>query len=276
MTGTRRLAQLTLDEAALKEDLSRSDSFRFTEEYSEFSCGAWKGTALCNQSGQSDDTRITDYEGSYQVTDHGRRMPYVMSLINTHFRTDRLRFARLARMTPGSVLVPHRDYLELHQDLVRIHIPLHTSSDCFNSENETIYQMKLGDIWFIDATQAHSAVSFFAEDRTHLIVDFSTPTVEDALAFAPEQAAGIPSESLVPRRPLTDDELAAIRSLSSLISERNYRDVLSLLLKQYFVSDMSVSDIFDRACEMAEASGQDKVREQFEWLRQHSLTTRLA
>ena len=164
----------------------------------------------------------------------------------------------------------------MNQDLVRIHIPLHTSSDCFNSENETIYQMKLGDVRFIDATQAHSAVSFFAEDRTHLIVDFSTPTVEEALAFTPEQGTGIPSESSVSRRPLTDDQLAAIRGLSAVISERNYRDIMSLLLKQYFASDITISDVFNMACDIAEASGHDKIREQYEWLRQHSLTTRLA
>lgn len=275
MTQTRRLGRLELDTTALGADLKRSDRFRFSDAYNEFTCGSWKGSALCNGTGDLYDTRIQDYEGPYQLTEHGKQMPYVMDLVHRYFDTSELRFVRLGRITPGSVMVPHRDYLELKQDLTRIHIPIHTSADCFSSENDTVYQMQLGDVWFIDATQAHSAVSFFTEDRTHLILDFTTATVEETLRFTPEPGAGIPAEAVAPREPLTADQLDALQGLSAVITERNHRDILALVIKQYFASEISVPEIFDIAVGIAKTAGQDVAVERLEWLRIHALVTRL-
>jgi hypothetical protein len=275
MTRTRRLAQLTIDPACLRDDLARSDRFRFSDAYSEFTCGSWKGSALCNGSGDIYDTRIKDYEGPFQITEHGRQMPYVLELIEQYFRTADLRFVRLGRITPGSVMVPHRDYLELKHELVRIHVPLHTSDDCYSSENETIYQMRLGDAWFIDATQAHSAVSFFTEDRTHLILDFAAETLEGTLRFAPDPQSEDFDGAAVPRQPLTCSQRDALLGLAGVISPRNYRDVLALIIKQYFVSEISVPDIFDLACQIAKSAGQEETLKKFEWLRTHALVTRL-
>jgi hypothetical protein len=275
MVATRRLARLSLDAEQLGEDLARSDRFRFSSAYSEFTCGSWKGSALCNASGDIYDTRIADYSGDYQITDHGHQMPYVMDLVRRNFRTEHLRFVRIGRITPGSVMVPHRDYLELERDLTRIHVPLHTSDDCYSSENDTVYQMRLGEAWFIDATQAHSAVSFFTEDRSHLILDFTTATVEEALAFTPESGAGIPPEATVDRKPLTGDQSRALQGLSAIITPYNHRDVLALIIKQYFVSKISVPEIFDIACEIAKAGDQAEALEKYEWLRTHALVARL-
>ncbi|WP_316524250.1 aspartyl/asparaginyl beta-hydroxylase domain-containing protein [Kitasatospora brasiliensis] len=275
MTHTRRIARLTLDAEALAGDMANADRFRYSDAYSEFTCGSWKGSALCNGSGDLYDTRIVDYEGPYQVTEHGRQMPYVLDLIGRHFRTEHLRFVRLGRIAPGSVMVPHRDYLELDESLTRIHIPLHTSPECFSSDGETIYQMALGDVWFIDAAQPHSAVSFATEDRTHLILDFTTATVEEALAFTPDADAGIPEEVTFPRAPLTDAQRLALEGLSAVVDTHNYRDVLALVIKQYFRSDISVAEIFDIVERIAKNGGATEAAERIQWLRTHALVTRL-
>jgi hypothetical protein len=275
MSHTRRLTRLALEPAALRNDLDQCDRFRYSDAYNEFTCGSWKGAALCNNSGDIHDTRITDYEGPCRITDHGARMPYVMEVVRENFRTEHLRFVRLGRITPGSVMVPHRDYLELEEDLTRIHLPLHTSPDCYSSENDSVYQMKLGDVWFIDATQAHSAVSFFTEDRTHLILDFGTATVEEALRFEPDPSAGIPADALVPRSPLTAEQRDALLGLSAVITPYNYRDVLALVIKQYFVSEISVEEIFELSCKIAAEAGQADALSKLTWLHTHALVARL-
>lgn len=277
MSRTRRLARLSLDSARLGEDLARSDKFRYSDAYSEFTCGSWKGSALVNQSGDLYDTRIMDYDGPYQLTEHGRQMPYVMETVERHFKTDSLRFVRLGRITPGSVMVPHRDYLELSGELVRIHIPLLTSDACFSSEDETIYQMRLGDVWYIDASHAHSAVSFATHDRTHLILDFAADTLEETLGFIAEEHpdGDVFGGARAERSPLSDEQRDALLGLAAIISERNYRDVLALVIKQYFVSDIAVSEIFDFACRIAELGGQQEALERLTWLRTHALVTRL-
>jgi len=277
-TTTRRLAHFTLDVDRLAEDMARCDRFRFGHAYSEFICGSYKGVALCNATGDLYDNLLVDYEGPYRVTEHGRQMPYVLEMVGENFHTEFMRFARLGRMTPGSLVIPHRDYLELDEEFVRIHIPLHTSDTCFSGEDDTIYQMRQGDVWFIDATRAHSAVSFFEEDRTHLILDFICDTVEGVLRFEPNP---IPADdpfdgATVPRGgPLTDEQRSALLGLSAVINEHNYRDVLALIGKQYFVSEMSAESVFDLACEIARIGGQAEALEKLEWLRTHVLFKRL-
>ena len=123
---------------------------------------------LWNKSGDVEDNFLLDYDHPAQRTAYGAQMPYLVEVLRQTFDLKQLRFARLAKLTPGSVLVPHRDYLELKHDLTRVHIPLATDSACFSSEENTVYQMRRGEIWYMDATQVHSAASFSRKPRTHL------------------------------------------------------------------------------------------------------------
>ncbi|MFH9296740.1 aspartyl/asparaginyl beta-hydroxylase domain-containing protein [Streptomyces sp. NPDC017520] len=276
MTRSRLLGRLVLDPVRLAQDLARTDRFRYSDAYSEFTCGSWKGSYLCNGTGDLYDTTITEYEGPYQLTDHGQQLPYLMELINGHFRTETMRFARLGRITPGSVMVPHRDYLELKEELVRIHVPLHTSDSCFNSEDETVYHMRQGEVWFIDASRVHSAVSFFTEDRTHLILDFASETVEETLRFDPDPATEYQrfGTSVVQRQPLTDEQRNAILGLSAILGPHNYRDVLGLIIKQYFVSNIAISEVYEFACQIARDADRHDVLERLDWLSKHVLVDR--
>jgi cytochrome P450 len=97
VTLTRRLTRLTFDTDVLAADLDRVDRFRYSSVYSEFTCGSWKGSALCNGTGSIYDTRIVDYDGPFQLTEHGRQMPYMYAY------ADSLRDYRLCN--PGDDLI---------------------------------------------------------------------------------------------------------------------------------------------------------------------------
>jgi hypothetical protein len=276
MTRTRRLGRMALDPVRLQEDLARSDRFRFSDAYSEFTCGSWKGSCLCNGTGDIYDTWINDYAGPFKVTAHGEQMPYVMEVIESNFRTENLRFARLGRITPGSVMLPHRDFLELTDDRVRIHIPLRTDDSCFNAEEETIYHMSEGEVWYIDASKVHSAVSFSTDDRTHLVLDFNCETAEEALRFTPDPATEVDrfGGAVAVREPFTAEQRESVLALSAIVGPHNYRDVLAMLIKQYYVTDMPVADVYELAHRIAKASHKDDVVNRLEWLIKHVLVER--
>ncbi|GAL10893.1 hypothetical protein JCM19233_1878 [Vibrio astriarenae] len=46
------------------------------------------------------------------------------------------------------MILPHKDYLEFEKGFTRVHVVLDIDETCFNSENDTVYQMKAGEVWF--------------------------------------------------------------------------------------------------------------------------------
>ncbi len=130
---TQRITTLDFDAVPLEVDLNATNQFRYSDAYSEFICGEWRSCMLFNKSGDVDDNFLEDYDHPARMTLYGSQMPYLMDVLRHSFNLEHLRLARLAKLTPGSVLVPHRDYLELKHDLTRIHIPLVTDSHCFSA-----------------------------------------------------------------------------------------------------------------------------------------------
>ncbi|MFF7231767.1 aspartyl/asparaginyl beta-hydroxylase domain-containing protein [Streptomyces sioyaensis] len=274
MTRTTRITALDLDTARLARDLACAERFGYNDSYSEFICGSWRSCMLWNRSGDVDDCFLEDYPGAARSTEYGDALPYLRELVGRHFRVEQLKFARLARLTPGSVLVPHRDYLELESDLTRIHLPLQTDADCFSAEEETIYQMKLGEVWFLDATRIHSAACRSDRDRVHLILDFSTSGPADALRPDSTVGSGIPEDSVVPRRALAPGEKKSFESLADVIDPANYQDMLAIVIKRYFDADLKAADVFSWLGDIAEASGRPELVAKAARHEEHCLVSR--
>lgn len=258
-SGTRRVAELSLDAARLQEDLVRAASFAYGNSYSEFICGTLDNTMLFNRTGELAEAQLTGYDGAAKPTAHGTSLPYVSELICRLFDTRHLKYARLLKLTPGSVIVPHRDYLELEQDFCRIHIPLRTDSSCFNSEMNIVYQMRMGEVWYLDAARTHSAASFSDTDRIHLVLDFMTRDFDNILRFDLSPGESIPRSSIVNRRPLDATGRTDLLNFSRVIDSFNYREILALLIKRHFVTDISADEVFKLLREIAAQSGRPDV-----------------
>lgn len=272
---TQRILILDLDRTRLEIDLSRTQKFRYSDAYSEFICGEWRSCMLWNRSGDTDDNFLSDFDHPARVTAYGQQMPYLTEVVGRTFDLSRLRFARLAKLTPGSVLVPHRDYLELKHDLTRVHIPLATGASCFSAEEDTIYQMRPGEVWYMDATRVHTAANFSQKPRTHLILDFTEVREIDEVLAHPAAGSGcIPPENFVPRRPLEAGEKEALFGLSRIVSPANYKDVLALLIKTYFTTEVAAQVVIDWLVEIARLSGNPEVLARVQWLVDHCLISR--
>lgn len=274
MPSSRRLGKVSIDPARVAADLARLEPAGYVDSYGEFVCGSWRTSMLWNASGETDDTRIRDYAGAAQLTDHGRKLGYIEELMTSTFNLDRLRFARITRLAPGTVVVPHVDYIELESDLVRIHVPLQTDPRAYASEEQTIYRMALGEAWFLDATRVHSIANFSEVNRLHLLLDFGGGELDSIFLPGLSGPETLPPDAVVPRRPLRPGEKDALLALSQVIDPTNFYDVVSILIRRYFVAELDARDVFTWLSEIAAASGDETVIAKAQWIEKHAVSSR--
>jgi L-proline cis-4-hydroxylase len=260
---TRLLGSIDLDHARLAEDLKAVEALPFNSSYKEFACGDLSSSMLFNRTGDISDIMLGDYTGPGQMTAAGKSMPYVTGVVGKEFDLATLQFARLLRLGPNSVIVPHRDYLELGKRFTRIHVPLRTDEHCFSSEGDKIYQMRMGETWHLDASRLHSAASFSPVRRVHMILDFEEASDPRSLLRVPDgvlsNEAAIPASHTVHREPIGAAEKRALDGLSGVLAEDNLTDVLSMLVKVCYQRDVPMGSVFAWLQEIAAAGGRPDV-----------------
>lgn len=274
MPSSYLIGTVPVDPALVSSDLAQVEPFGFVDSYIEFVCGSWRTCMLRNPTGDSADTRIRDYSGPPQITEQGRKLGYIEELMAGNFDLTRLRFARLTRLAPGTVVLPHRDYVELKSDLVRIHVPLLTAPEAYASEEQTIYRMGRGEVWFLDATKAHSIGNFARQNRVHLLLDFHAQEPASVFNQPHDGLLDMPQTAIVPRRPLRPGEHEAFLALADVVDMDNLMDIAAMIIRRYFVADLDVRDIFGWLREIAAASGGQDVLSRVRWLEEHCLTSR--
>lgn len=98
-----------------------------------------------------------------------------------------LHAVRLMRLTPGSVIKPHRDHdLAAEWGAARIHIPIATNPDVEFLLNGTPLAMVPGEAWYLRLADEHAVANRGATDRVHLVIDC---IVDDWLAAMLHDAA---------------------------------------------------------------------------------------
>lgn len=263
------LARFELDAERLAAELAAVEALPFNGSYGDFVCGELASAMLFNRTGDSADGMLEDYSGPGCLTASGRAMPYLIGLLQERFDLTTLRFARLIRLGRNSVLVPHCDYLELARRFSRIHVPLRTDERCYSAQESTVFRMRQGEVWLLDATKVHSAASFSPVRRIHLVLDFAEADDPGALlragaagdgataAAAPAAPASpaIPASHVVDRQPIAASERQALEGLSGVLAEDNVTDVLSILVKTCFQRDVAVGSVFGWLHEIAVAGG---------------------
>jgi hypothetical protein len=277
------LGRLEIDEARVRAELKRSNEFRYAEPYGEFLSGrAWKTCMLWSAGGEVGDNVLSHYDSTRPVhaTEYGEQLPYLREIIEQRFSVKYLTFARIAVMAE-CVIFPHRDFVEL-DDVPkrsraehRLHVPLVTHEDAYFTEDNLVYQMKVGEVWFLDVTRVHSAAVLSENKRVHLILDFAdAPDGERLTNFETDPAPGIPRHSIRGREPLTDRERLELRSLASIVDLDNLTEVFGILIKRHYRKDGGENFVWDTMFDVARRSGNAAVESRVRELHEHCVAKR--
>ncbi|MFE9423838.1 aspartyl/asparaginyl beta-hydroxylase domain-containing protein [Kitasatospora sp. NPDC006697] len=267
---TQLIGKIELDQERLAKDLERALGLKLSEPYEEFVCGEpWKCAMVFAPGGEIHDV-IADYDPATPAafTEQGDALPYVQEIIRNNFATENLTFVRLAVFS-NSVLVPHRDYVEISDPVSkqriahRLHIVLATGENCLFNETDTVYRMKEGETWFIDVTRSHSAGVLDTTKRIHLMIDFAEVSdVDEVLRFPYSLENGIPEANLCDRPALADEERAGILALASVIDQENMMDVLGLIIKKHYRRDGGPNFVWSTMQEIARLSEDEAIIKQ--------------
>ncbi|MCX4091616.1 aspartyl/asparaginyl beta-hydroxylase domain-containing protein [Nocardia sp. alder85J] len=260
---TQYVAAVDLDRDRLAEDLARAEEFHYSEAYSNYLIGGpWKSAMLWATGGDSGTGLLTTYayDRAADFTEYGRRLPYLRELVTNTVDVSRLQFVRLAVFS-DSVIVPHRDFLELTdlpedaRSAHRVHIPLITHEECFFSEDNTVYRMRAGEIWYFDAARIHAVASLVAAPRIHLIFDFTDRPGDRPLIVPDREPVGdrIPDRSAVRRPALPDSRRDELRRLADLLTMDTFREVFSIVIKTHFRWDGGEDFAWDTMFALARA-----------------------
>ncbi|WP_369174215.1 aspartyl/asparaginyl beta-hydroxylase domain-containing protein [Streptomyces sp. R28] len=283
---THYVGDTPLDDDRLTKDLEQSDSLTWSEAYSDYVFGgAWKSCMLWARGGDAGDGVVThyDHERPAAFTEFADQLPYLRELIESVADLDRLNFVRLAKVQ-NSVIIPHRDLLEL-ADLAdetrnahRMHIPLVTNEDCFFNEGDTVFRMRRGEVWFLDASEIHSVAVLSSQERVHLMFDFvdvpSPKPLTTVRGAGPD--AGIPADRTLKRPPLTDAEHAGLMRLADILTPETVNEVFSIVIKRHFRSDGGESFVWRTMTDIARAAADPAVLAHVEELRRHYTLERTA
>ncbi|MDJ0344811.1 aspartyl/asparaginyl beta-hydroxylase domain-containing protein [Streptomyces sp. H10-C2] len=283
---THYVGDTYLDESRLAKDLEQADSIPWSEAYSDYVFGgAWKSCMLWARGGDAGDGVVTHYDHDRPAafSDFADQLPYLRELIAEVADLDRLNFVRLAKVQ-NSVIIPHRDLLELSEladetrNAHRMHIPLATNEDCFFNEGDTVYRMRKGEVWFLDASEIHSVAVLSSQERVHLMFDFvdvpSTKPLITVGGASPD--AGIPADRTVKRPPLTDAAHAELMRLADVLTLETVNEIFSIVIKKHFRYDGGENFVWNSMIDIARAAADPAVLAHVEELRRHYTLERSA
>ena len=246
----KRLGCVKFDLDRLAPDLERIAEFEYDSRYEDYSLGGWKSCSLWNMNGDARDGTSYEYKGAAKITEFGAALSYVPELLARHFKMDVCKSARVFAIRSGS-LMQHRDYMEFKAGFTRLHLVLQSTPFSFNSEEDTVYQMRQGEIWFVDGRPVHSAANFSEDWRYHLILDFDVAYEPEDLLNDVDQS-GAPPVRLIDRPHLSDSWEALIRGVGPSIDSLLLRQMIPRL---HFFYAVNSRDLFTWLARIAAASG---------------------
>ena len=161
------------DPARLRADLDAVDRDWIDHMVRQNYAGSWSVLPLRHSAGAthpvtmiySDPTAAEFVDGSLLAA-----TPYFRAVL-AEFQCP-LNAVRLMRLTPGSVIKPHRDHdLAAEQGMARLHIPITTNPHVEFLLNGTPVTMAPGEAWYLRLKDTHSVVNRGTSDRVHLVID---------------------------------------------------------------------------------------------------------
>ncbi|HEX4013028.1 MAG TPA: aspartyl/asparaginyl beta-hydroxylase domain-containing protein [Candidatus Cybelea sp.] len=194
-------------------------------------------------------------ESELRTKPAGEAAPHLMERIRTTFAMTHVKVVQLFAASNGGFVRPHVDWKADAPLCTRLHVPLRTNRYAFNSEDDVVFQMGYGEVWFLDASRPHSGGCFSTDTRLHLIVDLeAADSLESVFAERSEYA---PSRHLdaVALPELTSTDRSAIDGLAKLVTDANLGTMLDFLGAIHFQRRVDCAQTYEWLLRIAEGSG---------------------
>lgn len=267
---SRIIGRIDLDEKLLAQELEVIKTLPFNKSYSEYAIGDWRNCVLWNETGNHDDTIFNDYKGLPQPTELGKKTSYISSVIEETFNLEYLRWARIFLVKSG-MLRPHRDYLEFEdQQFSRCHIPIQTDESSMHTENENVFNMLKGEIWYLDASEPHSACSFSGIERMTVNLDFFSDIPFEKL-FKNGGYVDDAQPKMVERPELTDDYMEKLMGLSDVIHPYNFDEIVGVLSKVHYLRVANPADTYNWLIEICKRANNSDLEQKAIEMKQYFL-----
>ena len=247
------------DQARLDKDLARIEEIEFSRAYAEYACGSWSTCMIWNFSGSKDDSVLREYDGWAKVTEIGKPLEYINEVINENFNTEYLKSVRILKSEDDGIVLPHRDFLEFSKGFSRFQLPLYITDHSYNSENQTVYRMRQGEIWHVEAREVHCGGTFGKNKKINLLIDFAPDIPIETLIKKSDKNVEEIVPDIIERRDLSKEQLETITTMGQIVNETNFRDMVNLLSKVHFFYQASAEDLGEWMVAVAETSNNPKV-----------------
>ncbi|APU21344.1 putative nonproteinogenic amino acid hydroxylase [Actinoalloteichus sp. GBA129-24] len=253
MLKSQRLAVLPIDSYDLDSELSIVDDHEYKGEYDALTFGEWSCHVLANGSGTESDIAFRPHGDRLALTELGRRLPNIMSLVTGHFSLDRLQWVRIFSLRDGC-MAPHVDFLEFEEPGTRLQVPLRTSEESLHSENDIVYHIRRGEVWKIHTTHPHSAGSTSETARLSLCLDFSD--AEEPVEIRGDVPAVEPVRVMARPEP-TEAELEELLDSCRQLTAATMRSGFRRFAEFHYERHAHAREVFDWYVEAARRSGDD-------------------
>lgn len=274
------VGRLELDDDLLGNELETIGTFpRTGEQYDEFSTGFWMNCSLWNASSDKFDTMYRDFNHPAQQTEYGRQLPYIESILRDFFTFEHLKMVRTRNLIDAMV-IPHRDFVELnkHQEqYLRVFISLEDNEMAFHSDEQAVFRMRKGEVWFLDAAIVHAAANFSNKSRMMLCLDYAFPgnfSPADIFADKSKYNPGIQPFLVSREAPELGFEEELIESLAKMITTYNFKDIVFLLSKVHFYKQVPIEACFDWLIEIGKKCQDPTILDRAEQMRTYLIVDR--
>lgn len=251
MLKSQRLGVLPVDQYDLDSELSVVDGHEYGGQYDDFTFGSWSAHVVANGTGADSDTFFSPHDNRLTLTELGKQLPGIMSLVAEHFSLDRLQWVRIFRVSDG-IIVPHVDFLEFARPGTRVQIPLRTNEGSLHSENDVVYHLRRGEVWKIHTTDPHSARSSAGTARLSLCLDFAD--AEESIAIRNDIPATEPIR-IIERPAATEAELEELMDSGRKLTLETMRPAFRRFAEFHFERRTHAVAAFDWYEEAARRSG---------------------